>query len=62
MVGIYSNFGEYEENYKMGVEHGSWVFHYENGEKRSSEVYVDGIRTGPFSSWFENGQMESKGS
>lgn len=37
---------DYTGEYKKGIEHGSWIFYWENGVIRAQEFYVNGLENG----------------
>lgn len=63
---------EYRERYDSGQlkiegtlvnekRHGLWKSYYPDGKKWSETTFVDGVKTGPTTTFFENGMMRYTG-
>ncbi|WP_442787405.1 hypothetical protein [Flavobacterium suncheonense] len=52
--------GEYTNKYSK-QENGLFVYYYESGNKEYQETYIEGLKSGKSSSWYENGTKKTEG-
>src|SRR5690606_18887530 len=48
-----------EGNYLDNVQHGKWIYYYEDGKKMYEQTLVNGRQEGIVTSWYPEGPMES---
>lgn len=58
----YQNGNKMKEGWMRGrKEQDDWLYYSENGKLSSKGHYVDGHRTGPFTRYYDTGEIEQKG-
>ena len=45
---------------KNGVRNGKWIFWHKNGAVHKEQFWINGLKQGAFTNWFEDGQKEAK--
>jgi antitoxin component YwqK of YwqJK toxin-antitoxin module len=48
---------EYVGRFANGVEHGEWMYYFEDGTKKSSEMWENGVEHGLFLDYAPDGQV-----
>lgn len=43
------------------IPHGRWTLYWSNGRKKTEITYIEGVRHGPRTSWYEGGQLWIEG-
>lgn len=48
---------EHSGELKHGMEHGEWIYYYENGNKKAHEYWIRGNETGTWKEYDEQGKL-----